>query len=59
MQTEDDLGPPVKGVNLVFLWVISIVFQFPGWFFFFFFFFYKWYETSADKFILMVAVANV
>ena len=26
-QTEDGgLGPPVKGVNLVFLWVISIVF---------------------------------
>ena len=25
-QTEDGgLGPPVKGVNLVFLWVISIV----------------------------------
>ena len=32
-QTEDGgLGPPVKGVNLVFLWVISIVFQSPGWF---------------------------
>ena len=28
-QTEDGgLGPPVKGVNLVFLWVISIVFCF-------------------------------
>ena len=31
MQTENGgLGPPVKGVNLVFLWVMSIVFQCPG-----------------------------
>ena len=30
-QTEDGgLGPPVKGVNLVFLWVISTVFSLQG-----------------------------
>ena len=31
-RTEDGgLGPPVKGVQLVFLWVIAIVFPTPGW----------------------------
>ena len=31
-EKEEEEGPPVRAVNLVFLWIISIVFQSPGWF---------------------------